>query len=232
MTDDAANQLAGRSADQSANRSANQSANRSTRSANRSSRMRFLRLAALVAAAAVAWLVITAVRVIHTAAREEMHAADAIVVFGAAQYSGHPSPVYRARLDHAYTLYQRGLAPVIITTGGAGGDPKFSEGGVGRTHLMERGIPERNLIAETQGHDTAESAVRVAVIMRANGLHSCVAVSDAYHVFRIRELLEHEGIGPVYVAPRPDSKPHGQGQRLIAVLREAASYLSWRLGVM
>jgi uncharacterized SAM-binding protein YcdF (DUF218 family) len=231
MTDDAANQLAGRSADQSANRSANQSANRSTRSANRSSRMRFLRLAALVGAAAVAWLVITAVRVIHTAAREEMHAADAIVVFGAAQYSGHPSPVYRARLDHAYTLYQRGLAPVIITTGGAGGDPKFSEGGVGRTHLMERGIPERNLIAETQGHDTAESAVRVAVIMRANGLHSCVAVSDAYHVFRIRELLEHEGIGPVYVAPRPDSKPHGQGQRLIAVLREAASYLSWRLGV-
>jgi len=231
MTDDAANQLAGRSADQSANRSANQSANRSTRSANRSSRMRFLRLAALVGAAAVAWLVITAVRVIHTAAREEVHAADAIVVFGAAQYSGHPSPVYRARLDHAYTLYQRGLAPVIITTGGAGGDPKFSEGGVGRTHLMERGIPERNLIAETQGHDTAESAVRVAVIMRANGLHSCVAVSDAYHVFRIRELLEHEGIGPVYVAPRPDSKPHGQGQRLIAVLREAASYLSWRLGV-
>ena len=229
--DDAANQLAGRSADQSANRSANQSANRSTRSANRSSRMRFLRLAALVSAAAVAWLVITAARVIHTAVLEEMHHADAIVVFGAAQYSGHPSPVYRARLDHAYTLYQRGLAPVIITTGGAGGDPKFSEGGVGRTHLMERGIPERNLIAETQGHDTAESAVRVAVIMRANGLHSCVAVSDAYHVFRIRELLEHEGIGPVYVAPRPDSKPHGQGQRLIAVLREAASYLSWRLGV-
>jgi uncharacterized SAM-binding protein YcdF (DUF218 family) len=231
MTDDAANQLAGRSADQSADRSANQSANRSTRSTNRRSRMRFLRLAALVTAAAVAWLVITAVRVIHTAALEEMHHADAIVVFGAAQYSGHPSPVYRARLDHAYTLYQRGLAPVIITTGGAGGDPKFSEGGVGRTHLMEHGIPERNLIAETQGHDTAESAVRVAVIMRANGLHSCVAVSDAYHVFRIRELLEHEGIGPVYVAPRPDSKPHGQGQRLIAVLREAASYLSWRLGV-
>jgi uncharacterized SAM-binding protein YcdF (DUF218 family) len=231
MTDDAANQLAGRSADQSADRSANQSANRSTRSTNRRSRMRFLRLAALVTAAAVAWLVITAVHVIHTAALEEMHHADAIVVFGAAQYSGHPSPVYRARLDHAYTLYQRGLAPVIITTGGAGGDPKFSEGGVGRTHLMEHGIPERNLIAETQGHDTAESAVRVAVIMRANGLHSCVAVSDAYHVFRIRELLEHEGIGPVYVAPRPDSKPHGQGQRLIAVLREAASYLSWRLGV-
>jgi uncharacterized SAM-binding protein YcdF (DUF218 family) len=218
--------------DDSAGQAANQAANRiANRVANQSSRMRFLRLAVLVCALAVAWLAITAVRVIHTASLEQLQRADAIVVFGAAQYSGHPSPVYRARLDHAYALYQRGLAPVIITTGGAGGDPKFSEGEVGRTRLMEHGVPERNLIAETQGHDTAESAVRVAVIMRANGLHSCVAVSDAYHVFRIRELLEHEGIGPVYVAPRPDSKPHGLGQRLVAVLREAISYLSWRVGM-
>jgi uncharacterized SAM-binding protein YcdF (DUF218 family) len=201
------------------------------RSANRGSRLRFLRLAALVSALAAAWLAITAVRIVRTASLQQTHAADAIVVFGAAEYSGRPSPVLRARLDHAYALYRKGVAPVIITTGGAGGDPKFSEGEVGRSHLMERGVPERNLIAETQSHDTAESAVRVAVIMRANGLHSCVAVSDAYHVFRIRELLEHEGIGPVYVAPRPDSKPHGLSQRMLAVLREAISYMSWRLGI-
>jgi uncharacterized SAM-binding protein YcdF (DUF218 family) len=193
--------------------------------------MRFLRLAALVSAVAVAWLAITAGRVVHTASLEQTQAADAIVVFGAAEYSGRPSPVLRARLDHAYALYQRGIAPVIITTGGAGGDPKFSEGEVGRTYLLGRGVPERNLIAETQGHDTAESAVRVSVIMRANGLHSCVAVSDGYHVFRIRKLLEHEGVGPVYVAPRPDSKPHGTMQRMMAVLREAVSYMSWRLGI-
>ncbi len=80
---------------------------------------------------------------------------------------------------------------------------------------MHRGIPERDLIAETQGSDTAQSAMRVAVIMRANGLHSCVAVSDAYHVFRIKKLLEHEGIAPVYVAPRPDSRPHGALQRAL-----------------
>ena len=67
--------------------------------------------------------------------------------------------------------------------------------------------------------------------MRANGLHSCVAVSDAYHVFRIRKLLEHEGIGPVYVAPRPDSRPHNSVQRVIAVLREATSYMLWRVGI-
>ena len=67
--------------------------------------------------------------------------------------------------------------------------------------------------------------------MRANGLRSCVAVSDAYHVFRIKKLLEHEGIGPVYVAPRPDSRPHGVVQRAYAALREACSYLLWKLGM-
>jgi uncharacterized SAM-binding protein YcdF (DUF218 family) len=96
---------------------------------------------------------------------------------------------------------------------------------------MKHGVPERSLIAETQGRDTAESALRVGVIMRANGLHSCVAVSDAYHVFRIRKLLEREGIGPIYVAPRPESKPRSAWQRAVAVLRESTSYLLWRMGI-
>lgn len=191
----------------------------------------WLRLLVLAAVAAVSFLAITAVQVVHTASLEEIHPADAIVVFGAAEYSGHPSPVLRARLDHALDVFHRGVAPVVITTGGAAADPTFSEGGVGRDYLMRHGVPERSLIAETQGRDTSESAVRVAVIMRANGLHSCVAVSDAYHVFRIRKLLEHEGIAPVYVAPRPDSRPHSVWQRAVAVLREATSYLLWRMGI-
>ena len=174
---------------------------------------------------------VTAIQIVLTSSLEEIHPADAIVVFGAAEYSGHPSPVLRARLDHAHELFDRGIAPVVITTGGAAADPSYSEGGVGHDYLMHRGVPERSLIAETQGRDTSESAVRVAVIMHANGLHSCIAVSDAYHVFRIRKLLEHEGVGPVYVAPRVDSKPHGWVQRAIAVMREAASYSLWKLGV-
>lgn len=174
---------------------------------------------------------ITAAQIVHTSYLEEIHPADAIVVFGAAEYSGHPSPVLRARLDHALDLFQRGIAPVMITTGGAAADPSYSEGGVGHDYLMHHGVPERSLIAETQGSDTAESAVRVAVIMHKNGLRSCVAVSDAYHVFRIRKLLEHEGVGLVYVSPRLDSKPHSWTQRAIAVLREAASYSLWKLGV-
>jgi uncharacterized SAM-binding protein YcdF (DUF218 family) len=191
----------------------------------------WLGLLILPVAVVVGVLAVIAFQITRTASLEELQPADAIVVFGAAEYSGHPSPVLRARLDHALDLFHRGLAPVVITTGGAALDPTFSEGGVGRDYLMRHGVPERSLIAETQGRDTSESAARVAVIMRANGLHSCVAVSDAYHVFRIRKLLEHEGVGPVYMAPRPDSTPHGIFQRAVASLREAASYLLWRMGV-
>jgi uncharacterized SAM-binding protein YcdF (DUF218 family) len=190
-----------------------------------------LRLAALALLGLAAFLTVTAIRIAHEGSLQELHPADAIVVFGAAEYAGHPSPVLRARLDHAFDLFRRGIAPVVITTGGAASDPSFSEGGVGSNYLKRRGIPERSLIAETQGSDTAQSAVRVAVIMRANGLHSCVAVSDAYHVFRIKRLLEHEGIGPVYVAPRPGSRPHRVVQRGYAVMREASSYLLWKLGM-
>ena len=189
----------------------------------------FLRLLAAVALAAFLFVLVTCLRVVHEAGKQELHPADAIVVFGAAEYSGKPSPVLRARLDHAYDLFQQHLAPVVITTGGAAADPSFSEGGVGRDYLMHRGIPELNLIAETQGSDTAQSAERVAVIMRTNKMRSCLAVSDEYHVFRIKQLLKHEGI-TIYVAPRSGSRPHGVLLRAIAVLREAMSYLVWKVG--
>src|SRR6516165_14956 len=186
----------------------------------------FLLLAAL---AVLAILMTTTIHVLEAASEQEVSRADAIIVFGAAEYSGHPSPVLKARLDHALDLFHRGVAPVVITTGGAASDPKFSEGGVGKDYLMRHGVPENSLIAETQGRDTSESAVRVGVIMHANGLHSCVAVSDAYHVFRIRKLLEHENVHPVYVAPRPDSRPRSVFQRTTALLRETTSYLFWKL---
>jgi len=183
---------------------------------------------AAVALFFVLFLTVTCVRIVSDAGKQELHPVDAIVVFGAAEYSGRPSPVLRARLDHAYDLYARHLAPVIITTGGAAEDPTFSEGGVGHDYLMRRGVPERNLIAETLGTDTAHSAERLGVIMRANGMKSCLAVSDEYHVFRIKKLLEHEGMA-VYVAPRTGSRPKGTMQRMIAVLREALSYFAWKL---
>ena len=194
----------------------------------RRSRHWLLSISAVLAALLAFIILGICIRIVREADLQQLHPADAIVVFGAAEYSGRPSPVFKARLDHAYDIFQKGIAPVVITTGGAGEDPNYSEGGVGHDYLMRRGIPENNLIAETQGSDTAQSARRVGVIMRANGMRACVAVSDEYHVFRIQKLLEHEGFR-VYVAPRPDSRPRTKLQRLYAVLRESFSYLLWRI---
>ena len=167
-------------------------------------------------------------RMVRQAGLDESRNADAIVVFGAAEYVGRPSPVFKARLDHAAELYRRGLAPVVITTGGAGADPKFNEGSVGREYLKSLGIPDDHLIAETQSTDTAESARRVSTIMHANHMNSCLAVSDAYHIFRIKQMLAREGV-TAYGAPRPNSKPQSFGKRNEAVFHEIASYTLWLL---
>ncbi|HSZ62108.1 MAG TPA: YdcF family protein [Terriglobales bacterium] len=188
-----------------------------------------LLLALAVLGALLLFFGITGSRIVRAAGESPAHKADVIIIFGAAEYSGRPSPVYRARLDHGFELFDKGLAPVVITTGGAAQDPEFSEGGVGRDYLLRRGVPEQALIAETQGSDTAQSAARVANIMRVNGMRSCIAVSDAFHVFRIRALLEHEGV-QVEVAPRPESRPRHMWDRFGAVMREAASYLAWKAG--
>jgi uncharacterized SAM-binding protein YcdF (DUF218 family) len=184
-------------------------------------------LGAIVAAGV---LLFNTARIMSEADVDEQHVASAIVVFGAAEYVGHPSPVYRARLDHAYDLFERGLAPVIITTGGAGKDPRFSEGQVGRDYLESRGVPDVNLIAETQGDNTEESVQRVATILRANDMHSALLVSDAYHLYRANQMMEREGI-QVYVSPRPGSIPKTAFGRWMAALRESFSYTLYRAHV-
>src|ERR1035438_5914617 len=177
--------------------------------------------------AIIALLLVIAAQVMHQASLDQSRPADAIVVFGAAEYVGRPSPVYRARLEHAYALFERGMAPLVITTGGSGKDPNFSEGQVGRDYLANRGIPDVNLIAETQGTDTEHSARRVAAIMQANELKSALLVSDAYHVYRAKRMMEHEGI-TVYTSPRPDSVPKTRWGRFVAALREAFSYAMYK----
>jgi uncharacterized SAM-binding protein YcdF (DUF218 family) len=169
-------------------------------------------------------------RIVQQAGRDEARPADAIVVFGAAEYDGRPSPVYKARLDQAAQLYHRGLAPMVIITGGSGGDPRFSEGVVGREYLKTLGIPDSQLIAETQSDDTAESARRVSTIMYVNSMHSCLAVSDGYHIFRIKKMLQREGI-TVFGAPRPNSHPQSFWRQQESAWHEIGSYTLWLLHI-
>lgn len=175
------------------------------------------------------WLLVVAWQIERQSTRDEARPADVIVILGAAEYRGRPSPVYRARLEHGLELYQRGLAPRIITTGGAGGDPHFTEGGVGQAYLVERGVPSEVITAEQEGSTTAQSLAAVAEIMRRMGLESCIVVSDGYHIFRAKKVLESLGL-KVYGSPRPS-----QGRREPAswwlYLRQAAAYLLWNLGI-
>ena len=161
---------------------------------------------------------------------DETRPANAIVVLGAAEYAGRPSPVFRARLDHALGLYHRGIAPIMITTGGKGDDPQFSEGGVGRKYLIEHGVPDEAIIAETQSDNTDESTERVAIIMQKNGMKSCVVVSDGYHLYRAKQMLGRYGL-QAYGAPRPQPRPQSRWQRAALVLREVLSYTLWRLHI-
>lgn len=152
---------------------------------------------------------------------------DAIAVFGAAEYDGHPSPVFRARLDHAESLYTRGIAPLIITLGGDGGD-QFSEGEVGQDYLVGVGVPESDIIAETESTSTDQSVRRLAVIAQKNNLRRIVVVSDATHLFRIHQICAANGLN-VLTSPRPRVPIEGKANVTERVEHEILSYTLWRL---
>ena|ERR1017187_5297898 len=190
-------------------------------------RMVLLLLLALVVGAGGGWCRWVYVQIETYAGQDQAAPSNAIGVFGAAEYDGRPSPVYRARLDHALALYGRGIAPLIITLGGAGGD-EYSEGAVGREYLMGMGVPEEAIIAETVSRNTEDSARRIAVIARANGLRRLVIVSDGTHLFRIHEICAADGLD-VLTSPRPRVAVEGGSQEAERIEHEILSYTAWRM---
>ncbi len=146
-------------------------------------------LAALAGSCLIIYVAYIAIRIEQQSRRDEARRSDLILVLGAAEYRGRPSPVLKARLDHALGLYRRKLAPRIMTTGGAGGDPLFTEGGVGRAYLMSRSVPSEAITVETEGETTVHSTAIAAETMRRMGLRSCIVVSDGYHIYRVKKML-------------------------------------------
>jgi len=169
------------------------------------------------------------VRIEQQSFRDEAQPADVILVLGAAEYRGRPSPVLRARLDHALALYRQQIAPLIMTTGGAGGDPVFTEGTVGRSYLISQGVPSEAIIVEAEGESTVQSVTLAGEILRRMGLRSVVVVSDGYHIYRVKEMLRANGLS-AYGSPRKERNPETFRLQWNCV-RQAIGYVLWRFGV-
>jgi uncharacterized SAM-binding protein YcdF (DUF218 family) len=155
--------------------------------------------AAIIGVVLVAWMVSMAL-VDRAGRRDEAQGADAIVVLGAAQYVGRPSPVLRARVDHAVSLWKRGLAPTLILTGGTGVGDTTSEAAVARKYAMSRGVPDRAIVLEIKGRTTSESMRAVARIMDDRERKSVILVSDPFHMLRLSILARRFGLEP-YTSP-------------------------------
>ncbi len=185
----------------------------------------------LVVFAAAAWSAWVHHEIVAFAAIDNAESADAIAVFGAAEYAGRPSPVFRARLDKALALYQRDIAPQIVTLGGGTDrDSGKTEGGVGRDYLLANGVPLANIIAETNSFDTEQQVQRLAAIARQHGFQRIVVVSDGTHLFRIALLCRRAGL-KVYTSPRPMLGHLDEVEAAERVGHEMLSYTSLALNL-
>ena len=186
-------------------------------------------LVAVVVLASAGWFCWVYLQMRAVGDHDDAHPADAIAVFGAAQYNGHPSPVYHARLDHAAALFQRQIAPMVVTLGGSS-DNRYgaTEGSVGRDYLLAQGVPFSHIIAETESVDTEQQAERLAQISRERGFNRVVVVSDPTHLFRIAALCRQQGL-QVYTSPRSSFGTISRSDGLERVLHEILSYTAMRL---
>ena len=168
-------------------------------------------------------------QIVDTATIDNARPADAIAVFGAAEYAGRPSPVLHARLDKAVSLYDEGMAPVIVTLGGGGDkDSGKTEAGVGRDYLLANGVPYDKIIAETKSLDTEEQVNSLAYIAKREGFRHIIVVSDGTHLFRIALLCKRAGL-EVYTSPRAALGRIDDIDAAKRVLHEMLSYTALRM---
>jgi uncharacterized SAM-binding protein YcdF (DUF218 family) len=185
-------------------------------------------LLSAVAAALVAGA--TTARIWQQGATDEQRPVDAIVVLGAAQYDGRPSPVFEARLDHAVGLFEDGIAPALIVTGGKLPGDRTTEAAVARAYAERRGVPSSAIFGEDVAHNTLESLRGVAGAMQARGLRSAVFVSDPTHMLRVLRIASDLGI-EAYGSPTTTSPVQADlGRRMRATVHELGALAAYVLG--
>jgi len=179
----------------------------------------------------VGWFTWVHQQIEATANVDNAQPADAIAVFGAAEYAGRPSPVLHARLDKAVSLYDEGMAPVVVTLGGgADKDSGKTEAGVGRDYLLANGVPFDRIIAETKSFDTEEQVNSLASIAERENFHHIIVVSDGTHLFRIALLCRRAGLN-VYTSPRAALGNIDSIDRAKRMMHEMLSYTALRFNL-
>ena len=163
---------------------------------------------------------VAAVRIWQQGDQDEQRRADAIVVLGAAQYDGRPSPVFEARLDHAVQLWKSGIADSFVVTGGKLPGDRTTEAAVARKYALNHDVPEGSIWGENEAHNTLDSLRAVAAEMKQRGLKSAVFVSDPTHMLRVLRIAHDLGI-EAYGSPTPTSPVEQDlGRRLSATVHE------------
>lgn len=181
----------------------------------------------LIIFGAIISLGIIGIAVVNQARQDEAAPADAIVVLGTAQWDGRPSTTFRARLDHAHGLYQQGYAELIVLTGGIAPGDIYSEADVGLTYLMDQGVPAEHLLSVPIGLNTRESLEAAAEQLSIRGQNSVILVSDAFHMFRVKQIAGNLGLSalgsPTTTSPIRPGSPAEQHY----VVREVFAYVNY-----
>jgi Uncharacterized conserved protein len=161
------------------------------------------------------------VAIVDAGRRDQAASADAIIVLGAAQYEGRPSPVLRARLDHAVSLWKLGLAPRVIVTGGEGVGDTTSEAAVGMRYLVQRGVPAESISMDTEGLTTSQSMVAARRLLSTKSYPSVLIVSDPFHMLRLAILARRLHMIPLLSPTRTSPISTRPSQQLKYVMAES-----------
>ena len=152
------------------------------------------RVAMVLVSIAVLYGTVTFVQVYQASTHDSREPTEAIIVLGAAQYNGVPSPVLQGRLDHAIELFEADIAPFIVVTGGNQPGDEFTEAAAGFRYLRENGVPEASILREEQGTNTWEQLAAATRFLRERGIGSALLVSDDYHALRLEAIAEELGL--------------------------------------
>lgn len=181
----------------------------------------------LVVVGLAAYYLVTLYQVHTTGSDDQARPAEAIVVLGAAQYDGRPSAQLQARLDHALTLWQQGIAPLVVVTGGNQPGDRFTEAEASATYLAERGVPAEALVLESASRNTFDALASTQVLLAQRGLDDVVIVSDPFHLLRARLIATEVGLSAV-TSPTPTSVV-GSDEGRTRELKEAAGVAVGRI---